>query len=609
MDTRAQTSDEPDWLPPSDQTFSARCQVSVSVLDSSKGSTHPPRIHTDTISGQVHEVKHSESARYFEVRLDERFIIPVEKVYVPVDAGRTGRDVAWRRSVPAQYELMVEIKCQDLEDSASFLALVEDKLPSDYHDSLAGKEGVLTAKWKELPNCPTSDDLLELTRMQGHKRLTDFDYGMAVSVGWSRKRDSPLVRYNRLRQHASKGYQDQLPTPSASEGSDRHGPQHFVKYTFQAFEERYHIVQGLSCPICSAIRTTPEYPSFARLQLHLLTWHDHFRPEVVEEEKSDDSTDFHHTVHLWPAERPTDVAHELSEGEENVWVAPREAFDQAAYLNDQDKWTGHKQPKAIKKPATKRSRGPDPDAAKAQETAFRDPAVRPKKRTSKEMHRSIGTDCLNPQRQKYRVPTVPGVRFYRTVSKRPFEPDEEVEESDDELDESWLTQRLHDDLGSLKLPLGQQEFLEDFNKFVSTGAFAADVLAPAGIIRFTKQHRHKGGNEDWRAAYKWRVQRLLQHRIISRDDAKVCMHLIKERDGGLSAEKTGGGSVEEAGRRAVPGGDTPRDTCVCGKRAGSAHGTIMCDGDDCVRLRFHLHCVKLEQRVDGWLCPDCAPQS
>lgn len=620
-----QASSDPDWLPAATHGFSARCHVSVSVLDSTTGSTHPLTVHANTVSGRVYSVGDLQVGTHLEVQLDEPFIVPIDKIYVSVNSGRTGDDVTWRRSIPAQYELLVEIKCQDLEDSAELMAVVENESASDCHDILLANEGILFAKWKYLPDCPASDRLLGISRVKENKRVKCLDYGMALSVGWSRRRDSPLVRYNRLRQHGDRDHQIQLPTPSASEASDRQVPRHVIKYTFQAAEERSHIVQGLNCPICSALRVTPEYPSFARLQLHLLTWHDHFRPEVVEEEQSDDSASMHYTVRLWPAEKPTELAQELSQGEQHAWIAPRRPFDQTAYLNGQDVWTGHAQPRAIRRAHNKRNRDRESEAANSGACVHKISDASGVKRASHKAQRATDTDSLpHMQKQRYKVPTVPGVRFYRTASKRCFDRDEEVAESDDELDESWLHERLHDDLTSLALAPDVQEFIEDFNKFVGTGAFAADVLSADGIIRFAEEHAKKGRSKAWRDAFKERVKLLLDHRIIERHDAKVCMDLTKHRQAGAPPTEGAGSTGTVNGvtsgddafmesrkreKRAVREVEAPRDLCVCGKRADSARGVIMCDGEVCVRLRYHMECVKLEQRIDGWLCVDCASRS
>ena len=54
------------------------------------------------------------------------------------------------------------------------------------------------------------------------------------------------------------------------------------------------------------------------------------------------------------------------------------------------------------------------------------------------------------QAKKRRVPQVPNVNFYRTKSKQLIEPGEYVAESDDDVDESWLSQsrdRALEDLG------------------------------------------------------------------------------------------------------------------------------------------------------------------
>ena len=597
----------------------------MSIFESTATSTNSPKIHIDTTAGRLSSMESSEGPRWFKVKLDKPFNIPIEKLYVPVESGKTSANVTWRRSMPARYEMLVEVKCLDLEDSGEFLALVENRSSSDYHGPLGGNESVLSATWQKLPNCPSEGELLNISRMQAHKRLTDFDYGMSLSVGWSRKRDSPLARFNRLRQYNTKRQQDQLPTPSASEDSDRHTSRYVVKYAFQMQEERYHTVYGLSCPICSAIRATPEYPTFARLYLHLMTWHDHFRPQAVKSDRASEyerGSEMHHTIWLWPVEKPTDPTQELSEGEEDVWVAPSEPFDQSAYLTDQDKWTSHVPSKASKKVIGRRKRDVEIVANKLEQIPKAPKRIVVNDAPPK-ISRAVDLNSPTaPQRRKYRLPAVPGVRFYRTVSKRPFLQDEDLIESDDDLDESWLHERLHDDLKYLNVSPGAQEFIEDFNAFVGTGAFATSDLLQGGIISFTRKHKEKTRDKEWRAAYKDRLRILLNHRIVERDAVKRCMALMKGRAAaeapttaassalsGASAKEVLLGRTDSGTARSEEGHDLPRDLCICGERADSGHGTLMCDGEDCVRLRFHMECVKVDRRVDGWMCGDCAPQA
>ncbi|KAK3056033.1 hypothetical protein LTR09_003269 [Extremus antarcticus] len=67
-----------------------------------------------------------------------------------------------------------------------------------------------------------------------------------------------------------------------------------------------------------------------------------------------------------------------------------------------------------------------------------------------------------------------------------------------------------------------------------------------------------------------------------------------------------GVSTISGGSPQPPPQSTVKGLCTCGKSAAWQRATIACADPRCLRKDFHLTCVGLEQRVQGWRCLDCA---
>lgn len=506
--------------------------------------------------------------RSFEIHLDDPFSIEVEKIYVTIDRGGNGV-YRWKHTIPSHYQLDVEIKCQDFEDSVQLLELLYGD-SAQRKQNLSGKDATLRATWDDLPECPPPGTLLPLQRRR-HDDAVDSQYGLELSMGWSRKQDSPLAAYTKSRRECALE-QEQLPTPSASDASEKATKNHVITYVFM--NERYHVMESLKCPLCAdepSARGRYEYPSFDRLHWHLLTWHEHFQPQVEDEERPA-STAVRKTVHLWLSDKLAERASKpVNDGDEEIWIAPNRPFDQKAYLKGEDTWTGH--PKL--RPPGRHGLKPGRSMAAAKrhpESGLLDSSVNKKiRRPAHDV-----SDILEAPRAKWRVPKVPGIRFYRTVSKRPFEEGEDVSESDEDVDESWLRARLRDDMSTLKLNKGSEDFFRDWNSVANEEDFSADVLTREGVVRFTRLFQRRLGDAEYREEFMRFLTRLKSHGVIDSEVFDYCSERA-QMAGEVSDQMIDGshGLTTKASNNPSQNAGK-RKTCICGEPVLSARGGIIC---------------------------------
>lgn len=581
-------------------------------------------IYADTRRGIIESDDESAEERQFNVRLDEIFSIDSEKIHEVFDQKVRNDTRHQKRSTTnpplpdsTWYMLEVEIRCTDLRDSKQLLRMLEAHSEPRSHDNLTHEKATLLAIWRELPECPPPGSVLSLMRQACP---FDCDYDVELSMGWTRKHETPLEAYSKARRSALTPDQNQLPTPSASDESEKATKRYAITYVFM--NQRYHVMENLKCPLCateSNQRALREHSSFERLHTHLLLLHDHFQPQIESQsdiESDSETSTIRKTVHLWLSDKPVERSNRLIEdGDEEIWVAPARPFDQKAYLRGEDTWTGH--PKA--KPPGKQGRSQVQEGRKqpANSSARQSAAVQPRPSISEIK------DITDLRKIKYRLPKVPGIRFYRTVSKRPFESDEEVSESDDDVDESWLRARLQDDMTSLLLSDGGRDFYQDWNHAANEEKFSADKLTREGVVRFARKFQDKFRSEEYREEFSKFVTRLKDHGVIDHEVLAYCEEKAREMSHGLGRMRKGG----ESRAKTAQGGDQDQvgKTCTCGKSVPSARGAIIChdnvrglseyplsnelDADltsqRCSRVHFHMACVGLTYRPESWRCSDC----
>ena len=662
---RSNGPDGLDWLQDPDADFTTPCQVGISVTESLAPTK---RLYVDTRRAVITQKQGSELYPPFDVELDLPFQIAFEKLFVVTDSGTNGHR-HWKRTTTAKYTMEITVQCMHWDHSADLLSRLEGKESSSYQDT-PGNEGVLKAIWEHLPECPADSQLMPLRRAQKHKSL-ELDYKMQAALGWTdRVQNSPLERYNKALTRAHKP-KHQLPTPSASEDLNKVAKHYVMTYNFRDdLVTRTSTVEGLSCPICPDSR---EHASFDRLQLHCLKYHDHFKFEETQDERS--STVVRKIVWISLGDEPDDSqkALDLDKDEWESWIAPNRPFNVSAIFRGDDSWadSGRTRGKGDRNyPSRTKAKGQRGRPAKDKEKEL------PQLQEIHSMRKRPAPDDVEdlPERKpkKHRVPDVPGVNFYRTTSKQLLNPGDYMAESDDDVDESWLEQRQSRSLGELGLAGASKDFAKAFNQHLAREQSDSTVLMKEALVRFTRAHQAELQDVEWQRLFRTKLNELRADGVIGNDIVAHCLRGLRT----VSMEKTPEGEAVRAGaereasearsgtskhengvltdgerkkwsggkfvprasqqpsknKTGLSNGDTDslkRDSansmeglvngnvadhrqtnlarvCSCGKSAAGASGGIFCAGPRCIRKDYHMACVGLERRINGWKCPDCS---
>jgi hypothetical protein len=568
---------EPDWLPDPSIDISAPCLVTLMFIDSGKDLNRQERIHVDTRCGTIESSNSVTKQRVFDITLEEPFSIEVEKIYVTIERGNNGT-YRWKRTIPAHYQLNVEIKCLHHGDAIHLLGLMEKKSASKYRGSLTEEDATLRATWYDLPECPPAGKLLAMTRTNGlDQHSINMKFGVELSMGWSRKQDSPLATFAKRRRAALVLDQAQLPTPSASDESE-HTPKQQYIITWVFMNSRFHNMKVLKCPLCAtapSARAQREFPSFDRLHTHVMMWHDHFQPRVEvtgynHTGEAPGVTTQQYTIHISLSGTLTEKATQPKySGDEDHWIAPERPFDEKAYLRGEDTWTGH-----VRK--VERAERPHISGAKKQ------PSTGPGTTKPRPALSDIN-DLPDLPKTKWPLPKVPRVRFYRTKSKRPFEPDENISESDESVDESWLQAQKRDDMSSLPISAGGKEFYQDWNVAATEDGFPADLFTRECLVRFARKHRGKMWDDEYYAEFLTTVNRLYALKLIDDEVQSYCndrrslvfgvpdravngrhLHAAEGRRNGKQSAASNGQDVQAV------------KTCTCGSMVVSARAAVTC---------------------------------
>ncbi|KAK5120112.1 hypothetical protein LTR85_006593 [Meristemomyces frigidus] len=507
-----------DWLPHPSDDLHLPCQVSVNVVDTLPGKRS---IYTHSLQATVSRRQNTDGGYFYDIKLDKPFLIELDKLFVATESGTNGSR-HWKRTVTTKHNLDVTVRCQDSEDTAELLSKLESADPSRYNEAPAN-EGVLRVVWTELPQCPSTGQLLGMKRARGHKSL-DLDYGMDISMGWARRKDSPLGTYSRKRFASGR----QLPTPSASDDQEAvKVSQYMVRYTFQQGAETRATTQAdLSCIWCQSVAqdahqgSRPWYDksslpcrSLDRLRLHYMMCHDHFKTEVGEIVSVDGKQLVSIAVTLTDKQSSL-PALEKPALEEYSWTAPQRPFDISAHVAGDESWVGGTK--------AKQKRGPGRPAKPREDTepgATAVPMVSRKRPALDEV-----LDLPPPKRKKYKVPDDVDVTFYHNLSKQEIQPGEELSESDDEMYDDRLVRSQRRNFTELGLSETACEFHQAFNRHVDAEQSSSTTLVKDALVRFARRHQAKLWDHEWRHAFDEKLKHLEMHGVISADVVATCLN-------------------------------------------------------------------------------------
>lgn len=492
-----------DWLPDPQTDAIWPCTVGVAVWNVQNSKR---QVHIESLPAKILQSQSDGRSTEFHVRLDKPFFIELNKLHVVMESGNNGSR-SWKRTATTSYLLEITIQCQDSDDSAEFLSRLEEKDASAY-EAAPGSEGVLKATWEKLPTCPRDGELLTLRRAKGHKSL-ELDYKLEIAMGWINRRDYRLKSYNKVFE-AKKQDIRQLPTPSASDDMEKTAKRYSIIWKFRdSSATRTLTTKSLSCPLC---RDDRDYVYFERLMLHCKNHHSHFHFEAEYTADKPDLSIFHATVSMSVAAQTLEKQNGEEEKEIN-WVAPNRPFNLKAHIHGLDDWTGQVRSKS-RKGSRKHSKDRSFSSA---------PLPQPSRKRSAPAEVE---DLPQHTPKRHCVPHVPGVSFYRTTSKQLIQPGEYIAQSDDDVDESWLSQNQGRALDDLGITGAAKDFTRAFNQHLACEQSDSSILVRDALIRFARSYKDELKDIEWQRLFRAKLNQLRAVGIIGDDIVSARIRIL-----------------------------------------------------------------------------------
>jgi hypothetical protein len=398
------------------------------------------------------------------------------------------------RGLRKVYRLYVSINLETQRDA------------EDMHEHLSADQKVtrtpsthLSVKWADIMKCPEGPGTLPMRDSKNGAHL-----GLDVSMYWN-----TLGGRSILAAHNESLRATSLPTTYRTPPAAADQPAFDIAFVYA---NETISKSGLICPHCKS-RKAADIDDF---RMHLDTWHDYFKYTAKKEAVEDgverwrfDCEQFDHTGGQRAsakADEPFDVR----------VVAPEEPFDRRRYLNKGN--DDYQRTARLEKRQT---------ASKAGTTApTRIPA--PPKRKPPEQVQEI------PLREKttYTVPAAPpGITFFRARTRRPLKTGESISESDDELDETWITRRKSAEYNvDTQLTDDVKAFLKIFDKFMRREQLRSDLHVGDALIRFVRENATWILQTNVFTVFQKKIDELLVGNIISAAFHAGALKIVNEAD-------------------------------------------------------------------------------
>lgn len=611
MSDEESQAQNPAWLPAPD-SISLSCTVGCMAYASDGLDVK----YQQSQSGKLISKRGQNGQMKFLFKTDEPFLIDVEKFFVSKRTTRSAADGSrWSNKEFAANAIKVTIVFNHLEDAALFESELDVKTDKSPLESLE-----LRAIWVDLPECPPENHQIQIyTKRNGVGGILR-KWGARIDIAWPKPTDTALQIVHKASDQLSKIEQTGAPMSRQTRSTEKNSC-YCITYeiTGTGLQSRKLIKDNLKCIFCDSKRP---YPSFASLQFHYTTYHEELAFTVLDGPPASSKV-IEKVVNIDRAERQRERAsNHMLDFQEMDWVRPNQPFDLERYLNGDLTWIKHGA-KAWKRVRPQREKSSEPVSAKATPVTESD--------TSEYPHEL-------PKRQKvaFRVPRIHNVTCFRTSSKRLVEAGELLEESDDDIDTSYV--KLRHVNRQTKLPSGvAKDFILLYNSHVSREGPYANKHLPHMLLRFSREHSDVLRLDNMLPAYEQKLNELrARHKITDKNRAD-CLAIVRGSDAEIESrtEQTGNeagtrdtNNTSEATTEQHPSTDVEHSnmllpplstnghskapqqrtsTCICGKPCTTARGVIYCSSPQCSRSEFHVACVGLSKRVPGWYCTECRP--
>ena len=498
----------------------AQCLLTIWQCGSGNEAKLVEQTETCTLQARTKE----SGERIASVSMDQPFYVRLEQIQVKDQKGS-------RKLINQAYNVQITILVNNVSEPWPPFKLGLTPTPKvSVYEEAGGivRAPVLVAKWHKFPKCPEklSDSLLEATAYQDRTTYKP-KLSFKIKAAWGLP-PTPLEICNASLRSKSNS-PPHLPSPISE--ADPKKPSIRIRWIFEGNWKHIDRLEFMDyiCPLCDGMK----FNSMDLFHFHLTQNHDLFT-FGLNKVKFDNSDRGQQEIY---AEVSVDAnARHRVRGGSNApdqrnmdYERPNTIFDLQKHLKEyQDQFvkgsrrTIHR-PSSNPKESSRVASGADPRAEIPIPKASRRLEAVP--------------DIATPDRKRFRVPPAPdGVKFFRLVSKRPLSEGEEISESDDDVDETWLVQKHSDIIKSFSdMSLTEKEFICRYDKHMLTENLSSHVHFREALVRFCRINRTWLRKPEMRREFHNNMAKLLLQGVIQIQLIGDCEKIIQREEKSIEA--------------------------------------------------------------------------
>ncbi|KAH8726065.1 hypothetical protein GQ44DRAFT_826160 [Phaeosphaeriaceae sp. PMI808] len=358
----------------------------------------------------------------------------------------------------------------------------------------------LSTTWENILDCPPGKSTLPLKNQEGN-----VDFGLEITMHWaSLHTDSILTAHNRQMRAAIQAQSSQA-TPPLMVSS-----QTMVRLIF-VYENKTITRSQLMCPHegCELRKVI----DIDDLRMHLDNWHDFFVYKATKQSADGDEVEtwlfmcrIADHMEVWGKKQSSSKADDLHD---ILSIPPSQPFNQRRYLAGDNSYQ-------------QLSRSGDCYRKQLPTKKLSQPRRKPPDKIDNK---------LTQDKRKYPVPRAPpGIIFFRSCSRRPLRTGEYVNESDDEVDEKWITLRRFAEFDrDEQLSSAAKTLLKAFDTHMWKEQVQSDIHAGESLMRFTRDKAKWLWEESIVNEFKQKVDELLEDDIISKEVHTGCLQTVQSK--------------------------------------------------------------------------------
>jgi hypothetical protein len=270
---------------------------------------------------------------------------------------------------------------------------------------------------------------------------------------------------------------------------------------------------GFNCPLCLRTRAQTEFENILALRFHLITAHPAHK--VVLQEVKPSTRGRHTTKYSFKISAANQKEAKFA-SRWLTWIAPSYPFDIAVYVDGDESWVSSR--------SITSSKGSALVVVESRSEALR-------RENNGFLPVQYIQDIPTHQRSKYPVPitrTRTPVPLFTSVTRRVLQPDEELSESDDEIDETWVRDKHAEEvMNATREPLEFRELQIRWNDHVRSEQISSAFYCNDVFFRWVKKNKEWLRSSEKRLYFYHRFSRQLwEAGKISKGVATACRAMI-----------------------------------------------------------------------------------